>query len=202
MNFRVPSWRKGTRNLLIRKERQSGVLEIPEILCGWEDDEQHTRTERGKKVATQIMMSRHLFWWFLFGCLLMTGCATDRENTLPVQNSQPSIEEQWGIKLLSIRLSAEGYMLDFRYKVIEPDKAAPLQDFKFKPYLIDETSGAKLIVPSPPKVGALRQRVKTGNPIPGRTYFIIFSNTGRLVRSGRKVTVVIGDFKAEHLVVR
>lgn len=112
------------------------------------------------------------------------------------------IKERWGVEVEDVRLSAAGYMLDFRYKVINPDKAAPLQDMKFKPYLIDEASGAKLIVPSPPKVGALRQRVKSGKPIPGRTYFIIFSNPGRFVGHGNKVTIVIGDFKAENLVVK
>ena len=113
-----------------------------------------------------------------------------------------NIKKNWGVEIENVRLSAAGYMLDFRYKVIDPDKAAPLQDFKVKPYLIDEASGAKLIVPSPPKVGALRQRVKSGKPIPGRTYFIIFSNPGRFVRHDNKVTIVIGDFKVDHLVVK
>ncbi len=140
----------------------------------------------------------HLIGWLLSLCLLSAGCATDREGLLPSQNAQASIEERWGVKVLPIRLSAEGYMLDFRYQVLDPEKAMSLFDRKIKPYLIDEASGAVLAVPEPPKVGALRN---TRKPQPDRIYFILFANPGRYVQKGKSVTVVIGDFKAEHLVV-
>ena len=50
-----------------------------------------------------------------------------------------------------------------------------------------------------PKVGALRPSAL--KPEAGRIYFILFNNTGDLVQSGNKVTIVSGDFRAEHLVV-
>lgn len=109
------------------------------------------------------------------------------------------LEEKWGVEITGIRLSAADYMLDFRYRVVDPNKAAPLLSRRAKPYLIDEASGAKLIVPAPPKVGSLRQ--KSSQPRADKIYFVIFSNPGRLVKRGNKVTVVIGDFKAENLVV-
>jgi len=90
-------------------------------------------------------------------------------------------------------------MLDFRYRVIDAEKAAPLFDRKIKPHLIDEATGAKFAVPEPPKVGALRT---TRPPQADRNYFIIFANPGRYVKQGNKVAVVIGDFKAERLVVK
>jgi predicted kinase len=34
-----------------------------------------------------------------------------------------------------------------------------------------------------------------------RVYTVMFSNEGRLIQKGSKVTVVIGEFKAENLVV-
>ena len=140
----------------------------------------------------------HLIWWLLLTCLLMTGCVTGRMNSSPAEDVRSAMEKQWGIKLLPIRLSAEGYMLDFRYRVLDPEKAMPLFDRKIKPYLIDEASGAVLAVPEPPKVGALRN---TRKPQKDRNYFILFANPGRYVQKGKKVTLVIGDFKAEHLVV-
>ena len=94
----------------------------------------------------------HFIWLLLFTCLLMTGCATDHGSMLPVQDARSSIEERWGVKPLSIRLSAEGYMLDFRYRVLDPEKAMPLFDRKIKPYLVDEATGAMFAVPAPPKV--------------------------------------------------
>lgn len=48
------------------------------------------------------------------------------------------------------------------------------------------------------KMGSLCQ--KTREPIAKQIYFILFSNTG-VVEPGSKVTVVIGDFKGENLVV-
>lgn len=109
-----------------------------------------------------------------------------------------SLEEKFGIKTLSMRTSAGGHMLDFRYRVINAGKASPLFSRKIKPYLIDQESGAKLGVPEAPKIGALRQ---TRKPVADKNYFIIFSNSGKYVKQGSKVTVVIGDFRAENLVV-
>jgi hypothetical protein len=131
------------------------------------------------------------------------GCGT-QANKLAISEYNPrtlqsNIEKKWGIQIQGIRLSAADYMLDFRYKIIDPNKAAPLLDRQTKPYLVDQQSGAKLIVPTPPKVGSLRQ--KSHEPISGKIYFVMFSNPGKLVKKGNKVTVVIGDFKTENLIV-
>ena len=50
-----------------------------------------------------------------------------------------------------------------------------------------------------PKIGALRQSAL--NPEAGKIYFVLFKNPNGYVKPGSRVTVVIGDFKAEHLVV-
>ena len=105
--------------------------------------------------------------------------------------------EEWGIKELGIRLSAAGYMLDFRYKVLDPEKASLLLQRQAKAYLIDQTTGKKLGVPRT-KLGPMRQT--SVKPIADREYFILFSNPG-VVKPGSKVTVVIGDFRIENLIV-
>jgi hypothetical protein len=112
--------------------------------------------------------------------------------------NERSIGEKWGIQVLSMRLSAGGYMLDFRYRVKDVDKASPLFSGKIQPYLVDQESGAKFLVPEPPKMGTLRT---TRKPLPDRNYFILFANPGKYVKPGNKITVVIGDFRAENLVV-
>ena len=111
-----------------------------------------------------------------------------------------TIEEKWGIRVESVRLSANGYVVDFRYKVLDPKKATALGDPEAKPYLVDRTTGAKLSVPSTPKVGPLRQSAESLTT--GRVYFTLFANKGKAVRKGSKVTVVIGDFKAANLAVQ
>ena len=131
--------------------------------------------------------------------LMLAGCATTGQR--PVAEVAPgnsSLEEKWGVKVLGVSLTAEGYMLDFRYRVLDPEKAMPLFDRQRKPYLVDEVTGALFVVPEPPKVGALRT---TRPPKADRNYFIIFANPGRYLKKGSRVSVVNGDFKAEQLVV-
>ena len=77
-----------------------------------------------------------------------------------IEKALAELEETWGVKVLGVRLTAAGHMLDFRYRICEPDKATALFDRLTKPYLVDEASGTKLAVPNPPKVGPLRARSK------------------------------------------
>ena len=93
-------------------------------------------------------------------------------------------------------------MLDFRYKVIDPDKAAPLLSRKSKAFLIDEASGVTMHVPKPAKIGPLRQTIKNSKPRMGTTYMVIFANPGQYIAPGSKVTVAIGDFRAKNLTVQ
>ncbi len=115
----------------------------------------------------------------------------DRENA--------DLEAEWGIRVVSLRQTANGHLLDFRYRVVDPEKAALLLRREHKPVLIDEATGKKFPVPQMPKIGALRQSSLA--PEAGKVYFILFKNPFGLLKSGSKVTVVIGDFKAENLVV-
>ena len=141
--------------------------------------------------------------------LLSAGCATTSVNKgamaspdRGVSEDKGSIEERWGIEPLGVRLSAAGYMLDFRLKVLDPGKAAPLLVRKTKSHLIVEKSGAVFQVASSPKIGALRATVRTEEMVKqDRIYGTLFANPGRYVKAGDRVTVVMGDMKAEHLVV-
>lgn len=108
------------------------------------------------------------------------------------------LAERWGVEVTSVRLSASDHMIDFRYRVLDADKAAPLFTRQTKPNLIHLASGKVLAVPQPAKVGALRS---TRPPQAGKIYWMFFGNPG-MVKAGDKVTVVIGDFRAENLVVQ
>jgi hypothetical protein len=110
-----------------------------------------------------------------------------------------ALEERWGIRVQGLRLTAAGYMLDFRYTVVDPAKAAPLFDRKTKPLLKDERTGAVMAVPVPPKTGALRS---TNDPKAGRTYFMFFANPGQFIRPYSQVTVTIGQFSVGGLTVK
>lgn len=110
------------------------------------------------------------------------------------------IEKAWGIAIQGVRLTAADYMLDFRYRVVDPEKAARLHGLEIKPYLIDAESGSRLGVPSSPKIGTLRQGTKA--PVKDKTYFMLFANPGRFVKQGGKVTLVLGDLVVRDIAVR
>ena len=111
------------------------------------------------------------------------------------------LAEVWGVELLGMRLTAADYMLDFRFHVIDADKALPLFDHRIKPYIIADRSQIKLPVPMAAKVGAFRPTNRGKNITSGRSYYMIFGNPDRHVKQGETVTVVIGDFLVESLLV-
>lgn len=115
----------------------------------------------------------------------------------PAATASP--EERWGIQVDSIKLSAAGYMLDFRYRVLDAEKASPVLNRRVKPFLVVDTSGARLMVPNTPKLGLLRQVASGASP--DRTHFMLFANPGKAVQSGSKVTLVMGDMKVEDIAV-
>lgn len=133
---------------------------------------------------------------------LCSGCAAtraERQAGTAVPAGEQSAEETWGIKVVAVRLTANGTMLDFRYQVLDPGKALPLFSREIKPYLVDEATGTEFAVPDLPKVGAVRS--KTRDPVAGQEHFILFVNPNGFVKAGNKVTVVIGNFKKANLVV-
>ena len=123
--------------------------------------------------------------------------ATTPEKEYPAVVKTNSMAEKWGIEISSIRMTANNHMIDFRYRVLDAKKAETLFVRKTKPYLIDQASGKVLAVPNTAKVGPLRNSNK---PKEGKIYWMFFGNSG-VVKAGNKVTVVIGEFKAENLVV-
>jgi hypothetical protein len=108
------------------------------------------------------------------------------------------LAERWGIQITAIRLTAHNHMIDFRYRVLDPSKAAALFVRQTKPQLVDSKSGRVLVVPDTAKIGPLRNSYA---PQKDKVYWMFFGNAGDLVQAGDEVTVVIGDFQAEHLIV-
>ena len=126
------------------------------------------------------------------------GTATRIEDASRVVDAG-SLADDWGVQIIGINRTAGGYMLDFRFRVLDALKAAPLFDRKTRPYLVDEATGARFMVPSPPKTGPLRSSTP---PTDGIVYWMFFANPGQALPVGTRVTVVIGDFQARDLSVQ
>lgn len=116
---------------------------------------------------------------------------------LPMQ-AQKYYQGVWGVDSMTVKYTESGEIVRFRYRVIDSQKAATLNDAKAEPSLIDPQAGVTLVVPQMPNIGKLRQ---SSGPIAGKSYWIAFSNSGRRVRPGDRVDVEIGSFRAQGLVV-
>jgi hypothetical protein len=130
-----------------------------------------------------------------------TANATARtvEVSAKAESTPDPLAEKWGIDITGIHMSAHNYMVDFRYRVLDAEKAKALFDRQTKPYLIDQTSGKVLAVPNTAKLGPLRN---SNQPKEGKIYWMFFGNRGGIVDTGSKVTVKIGDFEAKNLVIK
>ena len=151
-----------------------------------------------------------LFAGFLAGGLLVVPAVRPQS---PAQTSAPAhknlakhvpmqaqryYEGFWGVDSLTVKYTESGEIIRFSYRVLEPEKAAALNDKKSEPSLIDPQAGVKLVIPEMEKVGKLRQ---SSTPMANKSYWIAFSNSGRRVRPGDRVDVEIGNFRAQGLVV-
>jgi len=107
-------------------------------------------------------------------------------------------EGVWGVGELRVKAAESGQLIRFNYRVLDPEKAAALNDKKVEPELFDGQAGVKLSVPQMEKVGKLRQ---SSTPKASMTYWMAFANPTLTVKRGHRVDVVIGSFRANNLVV-
>jgi hypothetical protein len=131
-------------------------------------------------------------------CLLAAACAAPAPAVR--EAAAPGAADALGVKVEGVRLSAAGYMLDFRYRVVDADKARALFERKARPLLVDAATGLQLGVPNAPKLGQLRA---TGprNVKENRTYSMLFANPGRHVERGTTLAFVIGEARIDGLTV-
>lgn len=122
-----------------------------------------------------------------------------KSSALSKEKSDQSLKEKWGVGDFKVRHTSAGYMLDIRYRVFDSAKAKPLFSRKLRPFVIEEASAVKYGVPASPKVGFLRQA--PSHIKENKEYFLMIANPGKKIKTGDKLTLVIGDFRVEHLTV-
>jgi hypothetical protein len=104
----------------------------------------------------------------------------------------------WGVDSFSVKATESGELIRFSYRVVDSDRAKPINDKTIDAFLVSPAARAKLVIPSLEKVGQLRQ---SSTPIAGNSYWMAFSNPGRPVKRGDRVNIEIGQFHVEGLVV-
>jgi hypothetical protein len=105
----------------------------------------------------------------------------------------------WGIADPSVKAVESGVIIRFSYRVVDPVKARLFNDKKLNPLLVSPEKGVQLVVPTMEKVGQLRQAPHALEA--GKSYWMAFSNSGRVVKPGDRVDIVIGTFHARGLQV-
>jgi hypothetical protein len=109
--------------------------------------------------------------------------------------SPAGLAERSGVKLTQVAVTGDGGLVDLRYQVVDPDKAASLHDQRTPSALVDEATG--LVVNQ-----LLMDHAHHGAYKVGVRYYLVFNNFGNWVHRGGRVTVLLGDAQVEHVVVR
>jgi hypothetical protein len=127
----------------------------------------------------------------IFGWRILTASRQEwAPGTMPVSEE---IEEKFGVRFTFLAVTAEGGMVELRYRVIDEDKAANFGHYtETAPMLVSEDTGEVVDVTI---MGLHNHRVE-----PGRTYYVLYRNTGGALKSGRPVTIAIGNYELEHVV--
>jgi hypothetical protein len=126
--------------------------------------------------------------------LSLGGCATTGKT------SEPTVQTEPGIAVEKVGLAAGGLMLDLRYRITDPSKAARMLTRKSSLWIEDQKSGRKLFVPDSSKIGKLRQVPAAGAS--ERIYWMLFSNSSGVVRRGDLVTLRIDDVRIDNIRVQ
>jgi hypothetical protein len=105
-----------------------------------------------------------------------------------------AIEERFGIRITRLGLTANGGMLDLRFIVLDPEKAAAIgHTVRTLPRLIAEDRRIQMNTASLMlHLHYLRR---------GTSYYMLFRNDGNLLHQGSHAGVKIGDLVLPHLVV-
>ncbi len=117
-----------------------------------------------------------------------------RDGTTAVD--QDGLAARYGVNVTLIGVTAAGGLIDFRYQVVDPDKADPIiHDVALFPKLIVEDTGETLALARLPHNHSVELEL-------GGHYFFLLANARNAIHPGSEVTVVIGDVRLEHVAVQ
>lgn len=106
---------------------------------------------------------------------------------------------QWGVDSMQVHATNAGNLIRFSYRVVDANKAKLLIDKGANPMMVAPRLNVALQVPVMDKIGPLRQSTEVE---PGKIYWMAFSNKGQLVKPGERVSVWVGGFRVDGLVVQ
>lgn len=100
-----------------------------------------------------------------------------------------------GVIITQVAVTGGGGLIDLRYQVVDPTRAASIHDPSTPPAVIEEDSG--LVVHD-----LLMNHAHSGTYHAGETYYVVFTNPQNRVQRGDHVTVLLGNTAVEHVLVQ
>lgn len=124
-----------------------------------------------------------LYWW---------TAAPLRPADQPIPSAE--LEDRWGIQIRQVGVTADGGLVDLRYLVTDADKAARMfADLQTTP-MIRTVNGSMI---------QLRTLIKHHHTLEvGRTYYMLYRNSGNAITPGSLITVLVGDVQVSGIVAR
>jgi hypothetical protein len=135
----------------------------------------------------KLRMNQMLRLILVFGLLVCMGGLQADESKLKTID----LEKDWGIQPVFLRITGGGYMIEFRYKVVDTQKALVLSANKVFPSMLSMKSKAKLAVPYSSTVGYMKSNRKFLKL--NRNYIVFFANENRHMLPGDQVKIQVGD---------
>ncbi|HMJ36241.1 MAG TPA: hypothetical protein VK501_20235 [Baekduia sp.] len=111
---------------------------------------------------------------------------------LPMAVTVEGLADRSGVRDVRVHVTGGGGLLDVRYEVVDPGKAALLHDAGTPPAIVYEPTGT-------PIEGLLMGHLPHGSAKPGVSSFMIFVNPGNIVRPGDEVGVILGPARLPHV---
>jgi hypothetical protein len=161
-------------------------------------------TESGTDEAEPFPGRRRLVATGVVALLLLGTGAAAALGWLPAQKADvragttlvtaEGMAARYGIDVNLIGVTAAGGLIEFRYQVVDPDKAElMIHDEKLLPVVVVEDTGATMVISRPHHATDIKL---------GGTYFFLFANAHNAIHAGSKLTLVMGDSRIEHLVAQ
>jgi hypothetical protein len=99
-----------------------------------------------------------------------------------------------GVRIVQVSMTGGGGLVDVRFRVVDPDRAASIHDPATPPALVEEPNG--LVINQ-----LLMSHAHASSYKPNVTYYLIFENPGNLLHRGARVSVLLGDAQVENVPV-
>jgi hypothetical protein len=109
--------------------------------------------------------------------------------------SPDGLVDRIGIRVVQVALTGGGGLIDVRFQVLDPNKAAAVHDPITPPALVDDRTSvvANDLLMGHSHAGAFKA---------GLTYFLMFENPGNVVQRGDTVSVLLGNTQLDHIEVQ